>query len=187
MEILRSWVLNIATMLVFITAIEMILPDNSIKKYARFILGLILVSVILSPILEILNGADQKLTNQISEFQDVFKSNDNNSEILNDDIKEKKFKENLESNVEKLIKDKYGKVECDAIIDVDVDFKSMKFDIKKIIINLNSGDIKKVEKVEILKQENEKGKNRSSKEEEIRTLLNKELEVPKESIEVYDE
>lgn len=186
MEILKSWVLNIATMVVFISAIEMILPDNSIKKYARFILGLILVSVILTPILQIFNGSTEKLENQINEYQQTFNESQNKDGILNDDLKEKKFKENLETNIKKLLKDKYENIECDVDIDLDADFKNMKFNIKKIVIYINNIGVKKVERIDISKSEIDTERKRSSKENDIRNFLNKELEVPKESIEVYE-
>ncbi|MCD3297735.1 stage III sporulation protein AF, partial [Clostridium botulinum] len=46
---IRQWVISIATAIFFITAVEMILPNNSIKKYAKFVLGLILITVVINP------------------------------------------------------------------------------------------------------------------------------------------
>ena len=42
---LRNWIISICTAVIFITAVEMIMPNNSFKKYAKFVLGLILGGV----------------------------------------------------------------------------------------------------------------------------------------------
>ncbi len=52
-ELLKVWVTNITIAIFFITAVEMILPDNSMKKYAKFVLGLLLIVVIINPIIKI--------------------------------------------------------------------------------------------------------------------------------------
>lgn len=184
MEILKSWVINIATVIIFITAVEMIIPDNSIKKYAKFILGLILVSVILTPILELFNNAEEKLTDQITNYEETLNENKGNTEELNEKLKSKKFKQNLEENIQKLVKEKYEKNDCIANVDAEVDFKAMKLKIKSVTVNVWDGSIKKVEKVEI--GENKKQKAKSDKENDIRNMLNKELDIPKETIEVYE-
>lgn len=61
---LRSWVLNIVTIIVFITFLEILLPNSSIKKYIKMIVGLLVMLVILSPILELVNG-NIKIENEI--------------------------------------------------------------------------------------------------------------------------
>ena len=48
-EGLKVWITSICTAIFFITAVEMILPDDSLKKYAKFVLGLILITVVISP------------------------------------------------------------------------------------------------------------------------------------------
>ena len=52
-ELLKVWVTNITIAIFFITAVEMILPDNNMKKYAKFVLGLMLIVVIINPIIKI--------------------------------------------------------------------------------------------------------------------------------------
>lgn len=54
MDLLKSWIANISVTIVFITAIKLILPDNGTKKYVNFVMGLILISVIIQPILTFL-------------------------------------------------------------------------------------------------------------------------------------
>lgn len=53
-ETLRAWIVNISTVVLFITAVEMLLPDNSLKKYSKFVLGLILITVLINPLIKYL-------------------------------------------------------------------------------------------------------------------------------------
>ena len=54
-EALGEWIITICVAIFFTTAVQMILPDNSLKKYCNFVLGLIVFVVILSPIVKIFN------------------------------------------------------------------------------------------------------------------------------------
>ncbi|WZL71447.1 stage III sporulation protein AF [Clostridiaceae bacterium 35-E11] len=53
---LRSWILNITTVIVFVTILELLLPNSAMKKYIKMIVGLLVMLVILNPILELING-----------------------------------------------------------------------------------------------------------------------------------
>ena len=54
-EALGEWIITICVAIFFTTAVQMILPDNSLKKYCNFVLGLIVFVVILGPIVKIFN------------------------------------------------------------------------------------------------------------------------------------
>lgn len=56
---LRTWILNIVTVIVFITFLEILLPNSDMKKYIRMIVGILVMLVILNPILELFNGKIQ--------------------------------------------------------------------------------------------------------------------------------
>ena len=53
MELIKGFVTTLVTTLIFITAIELVGPDNSMKKYLKFVMGLILVAVLLNPIVTV--------------------------------------------------------------------------------------------------------------------------------------
>lgn len=61
---LRTWVINIVTIIIFITFLEILLPNSSIKKYIKMIVGLLVMLVILNPLLELANGR-VKIENEI--------------------------------------------------------------------------------------------------------------------------
>lgn len=53
---LRTWILNIATVIIFVTLLELLLPNSDMKKYIKMIVGLLVMLVILNPVLELING-----------------------------------------------------------------------------------------------------------------------------------
>lgn len=54
-EYLYQWVKNIAFYMVILTAVMQLLPNNSYKKYIRFFVGLILITMLSEPILKLLH------------------------------------------------------------------------------------------------------------------------------------
>ena len=54
-EALGKWIVTICVAIFFATAVQMILPDNSLKKYCNFVLGLIVFVVMISPIVNLFN------------------------------------------------------------------------------------------------------------------------------------
>jgi len=57
-EFINSWVIGIIIAIVISTIIEMILPDGTIKKYVRTVIGAYIVFVIVSPIITKLTGKE---------------------------------------------------------------------------------------------------------------------------------
>lgn len=53
---IRTWILNIATVIIFISFIEILLPNSSMKKYIKMIVGLLVMLVVLNPVIELMNG-----------------------------------------------------------------------------------------------------------------------------------
>ncbi|WP_105618130.1 stage III sporulation protein AF [Vallitalea okinawensis] len=58
---LKTWVYNIAVFIIFISIIELIMPNQKYKKYIKLILGLIFILVIIEPFFSIM-GLDNYLT-----------------------------------------------------------------------------------------------------------------------------
>ena len=54
MEYLNNFIITLVATMIFMTSIEIIAPDNSMKKYIKFVLGLILISVMINPIINFL-------------------------------------------------------------------------------------------------------------------------------------
>lgn len=112
-EFLRNWIISVVVMVIFVVFIDMILPENSIKKYARFVTGLIVVITILTPVFKLFDR-DADIETYISQYAEVYNTevSNFNSKNIQESIQEQTmevFKEKLKEKIEKDIYDGTGK------------------------------------------------------------------------------
>ncbi|AOR24943.1 stage III sporulation protein AF [Clostridium taeniosporum] len=193
MSLLKELVTTLVTALIFITAIELISPNNSMKKYLKFILGLVLITIILNPIVRIISKGESSIYESITDCEQIFlnykdeiKSSDI-SKTDNSDLRKKAFEENFNKNCENLLKSKYPNKKFKSDIECMVNFNKMLFDIKKIRIGISEKSISKIEKIRIntKKKYSEENNNGNRKYKEIVTFISEQLDIPKDKIEVY--
>ncbi|MCA0985977.1 stage III sporulation protein AF [Guptibacillus algicola] len=53
MDIITGWVTNIILLILVATVLELLLPNSSMQRYVKMVIGLMLMAVILSPLLKI--------------------------------------------------------------------------------------------------------------------------------------
>ncbi|WHY55050.1 stage III sporulation protein AF [Peribacillus simplex] len=71
MSFLAGWVSNIIIFVLLATVIDMLLPNSALQKYAKMVIGLLLIAIIITPILGLFNmDFDDILTAATSEFKD---------------------------------------------------------------------------------------------------------------------
>lgn len=71
MSFLAGWVSNIIIFVLLATVIDMLLPNSALQKYAKMVIGLLLIAIIITPILGLFNkDFDDILTAATSEFED---------------------------------------------------------------------------------------------------------------------
>ncbi|MDW7614590.1 stage III sporulation protein AF [Peribacillus simplex] len=71
MSFLAGWVSNIIIFVLLATVIDMLLPNSALQKYAKMVIGLLLIAIIITPILGLFNkDFDEILSVATSEFQD---------------------------------------------------------------------------------------------------------------------
>ena len=165
---IRSWIITISGTLFFITAIEMILPNNSMKKYAKFVLGLILITVIINPVIKLLNGdfnaavytsglvntmEDSNLKSTVQRYKD-----ENISNTLSN------FKENLRLTCEKSLREKFPKKKFQVTVDASFDKTIELFKLKGVAVKT---------KIEI--------------KDQVILFLSEELKINKELISVFNQ
>lgn len=194
-EALRNWIITVCTAIFFITAVEMILPNNSLKKYAKFVLGLILITVFINPVIKLfnknldmnsyINSAVQNFDSQTykSDFQKYKQSS------INETMET--FKLNLQNNCEKKLKQKYPDNNYKVDVEASLDNDNQKVAIKSLKVGVKDGNIEKVKKVSI-NIGNKSGTNTDDdtgvdkgKSMEIKKYLSSELNVSTSVIQVY--
>ncbi|MDR5658195.1 stage III sporulation protein AF [Serpentinicella sp. ANB-PHB4] len=95
MEFLRNWIITIISVIIFVTFIEIIIPNNKNKKYINVVVGLLIIVVILNPVMHIYNRG--------LNFSDTVVQASNELETITTHSRVK----NLESNQDQLIIDIY--------------------------------------------------------------------------------
>lgn len=194
MEILRDWVSDICVTILFMTAIELVLPDNSIKKYAKFVLGLIFIVVVINPIITFVNQENNLYKdivvneNYVDRFDDYI---ENNLEEYSNKIRKttlESFEGNLERNCQARLKEKFPGSKFD--VDVSSTYDNGDLKIQQIIVRSEGTGIKKIDTVEEVildNTRNTKTVNReSTRAKEIKKFLSNELNISENIIKVYE-
>ncbi|MBP2031472.1 stage III sporulation protein AF [Clostridium algifaecis] len=190
---LKSWLINICAAVFFITAIEMVLPDNSMKKYSKFVLGLILITVFIQPIVGLFNKNfnlstySQKIFNNFDEKQNIDELSKYKSQNLQNTIDT--FKLNVQTNCEKKLKEKYPDRTYKVEVNANYDNENNNVNIDGVYVTVKNSSVDKVKKVVIdTKSVNYDNSNDSSGKvgADIKSYLSGELDVSENIIHVRD-
>ena len=195
-DTLKNIVITLVTILIFISAVELISPNNKMKKYIQFILGLILVTAILNPILQFISNGDKSVLDGIQAYEEVFSKTenkvnlDNTNAIENDedkgDARKKAFIENFNKNCNNLLKSQYKNMTFKSEIDCDVDFTNITLNVKKLRVGIGENKINKIKKIVINSDVKSSTEEENKEYTEIINFVSSELNIPKEKIEVYN-
>ena len=139
----RTWSKGIIIAIIISTIMEMILPENTSKKYIKIIIGLFIVYTIVSPIINEFTGTN---IDEYIEIENYIQANSNTikseeiSQNTNDAIK-KIYIQNLQNDLKTKLKEK-GYIVGNISINLynDESYNIEKIDIKiteKIVINQN--------------------------------------------------
>lgn len=156
----RNWIIQILVTVIFLIIVDMILPENNFKKYAKLASGLIIVIVLLSPIMKFFNNTinvEDEIGKYISSFNEVEakidyeaigkENNKNTIEV---------FKEKLIDAMENSIYKKTGEKISVVKLKINEDTKSYNFsevEYLEIAKKKDGGKVKAVDKVIIGKKE----------------------------------
>lgn len=187
MDMLKNFAITLVTTIIFMTAVELIGPDNSMKKYLKFILGLILVSVILTPIITIISTGESKITEEISGYQKMVTTKVDKQEKTTSEntMREDSFKNNFNKNCVSLLKKEYKDTDFTCELDCEVDFDTMTFKVTELNVIVGDNSIKKVKEVNIgTSEQKDKKEDIDDKQKEITEFLANELDIDEEKINV---
>lgn len=191
---LKNWIISICTIVIFITAVEMLLPNNEFRKYVKFVLGLILITVLINPIIKVfdrgfdINTYVSKAVSYVDEKGYVsgteqFK-NDTKTNTLST------FKLNIESALELKLKEKFPNNSYKVEATVDYEKNNDSVYIKSLRVGIKDGSIDKIKKVVISTKGNISNSNQTLNDERsriVREFLSNELKLQSTSIEIYQE
>lgn len=186
MELIKGFVTTLVTTLIFITAIELVGPDNSMKKYLKFVIGLILVAVLLNPIVKFFSQGETVLTSIINQYDKEIEEGINKDEaaIATQELREESFKDNFNRNCINKLSREFKDMTFESDLDCTVDFDNMTCQINELRIGISDKGVKKVKEVKIGEEEKEI-KEEDSTQKEVKDFLSDELEISKDKIVVY--
>lgn len=185
---LREWIINISTVVLFITAVEMILPNNSLKKYSKFVMGLILMVTLINPLIKLIDKDFNinKYASEISKGIDVEDSKEILSQYKQKNIEKTKesFNKNLQELVDKKLKDKFSKDKFRVDTRVGFNEKDNNFIIEGIRVGFKDKRVEKIKKIHVNINKNEKNLEQDELSKNIRNYLSEELGISKDIISV---
>lgn len=190
MEYINNFVITLVATIIFMTAVEIISPDNSMKKYIKFVLGLILISVMINPIVKFFTDGEQELVSAIKNYESVFyegTTNENEDSISKNQIES--FKDNLNSNCNNLLKEKFSDKEFKSNVECEIDLDNMTYSIERLEVGVKDGGIKLVDNIKIdINEESEESVSNDGtveNEEEIKNYLSEVFKISSEKIKLY--
>ena len=191
-EALKTWVVNITVAIFFITAVEMILPDNNMKKYAKFVLGLMLIVVMIKPIIKIFdkNFDFSTYSNKAISYMDSSNSVKDTKKYKDINIinTTENFKKNLENECITNLEDAYPGNKYNADIEIIYDGKKQVFDINKVEIGIVDKGVQNIRDIEIdTKSVNASNKNvlKGEQGNKIKRLVSSKFKISGDIITVY--
>ncbi len=138
-EVIRNWIVNLVVVILLSVLVDIILPNGSMRKYAKFVLGILIIFVVISPII----AAFQK---GFSLEEEIFR---NTHSLDMDDLKfqaqmiEDKYqdtilnlyKKKLQQQIMYQVRKETKTAEIEVVVSIDEDEKSETYGaIKKVIL-----------------------------------------------------
>ena len=190
MEYINNFVITLVATMIFMTAVDIISPDNSMKKYIKFVLGLILISVMINPIIKFFTGGEQELVNTIKNYENMLYewiTSENENDVSKNQIES--FKYNLKSNCNSLLKEEFSDKDFKSNVECEIDLQSMTYNIESLEVGVKENGIKIVDSIKInINEESEQAISNDEKvenAEEIKNYLSEVFKIPTEKIKLY--
>lgn len=189
MDILKQWVINLCGIVILVTAVEMILPDNSLKKYAKYVLGLMIVLIMMSPFLKIydkgfnveafLPKSEEYMQKEAYKKEVGIKIKDNEDKTV------EIFKENLSKQCINVLNNTYKKDKFH--INVEVVKNKNILSLSKINVGVSNGGVKSIKKITMEKSEDIQYVPLKDREydKNIKNLLFNYLGIDEDKVNVY--
>ncbi|MFC4388563.1 stage III sporulation protein AF [Gracilibacillus marinus] len=155
MDYITNWIIQIVIYMLLALIVDLILPNSKLKQYAKLVIGLLLMLIILQPILSIMNINMDKLiaplfeTNELHHLSDVVenKTNQKKSEIemIHHAYVVEEVVVQMEKMVEGEMKDEYDVM----ITHLDVNFENEQSTvIQEVTVYLQEFEMQQLKPVE---------------------------------------
>ncbi|MGE1096201.1 stage III sporulation protein AF [Bacillus altitudinis] len=178
MSFLTEWITSIILFILFAIVIDLLLPNSSMQKYAKMVVSLLLIVVMLNPIFALFRADPDQIFSEIMKGKDQAQSEEIKNQ-MNLEKKEiqasqrayilKQMAVQLEKSAkEPLEKESYEMKHVEVLADeehLDQNMEADQFRIKAVIVPLTGDAVETVAKVDIdLSRQKEESAETSAKE-----------------------
>ena len=140
MEFLKIWITNITVVIIFTMLLDILVPNNDMKKFVKVIMGLLIVLVIIKPFLMVKNVEYQfesTMAQTAAHIDDASQNSGNDIGNLQNDTALSIYKQKLSDKVIEIVKSRkeFENREVNARIDIENDITNKEFgSIKSITV-----------------------------------------------------
>lgn len=189
-----GWISTIAVTIIFAAFIEMLMPDNKMKKYIKLVLGLLIMAVILEPVLKYINknyslsGYSFKYSN-IMDSSYIKQESETYSQKQQDSVV-RLYKQNLEDKMADGIKNLISGKDVSVSVEIVEDIKNQNFgEIKKATVTLKDSikKVDKVDKVQLGKEEDTSPKKPDKNYSDLKNKISALFDIDISKIEIIDD
>ncbi|MDJ0287988.1 MULTISPECIES: stage III sporulation protein AF [Bacillus] len=178
MSFLTEWITSIILFILFAIVIDLLLPNSSMQKYAKMVVSLLLIVVMLNPIFALFRADPDRIFSEIMKGKDQAQSEEIKNQ-MNLEKKEiqasqrayilKQMAVQLEKSAkEPLEKESYEMKHVEVLADeehLDQNMEADQFRIKAVLVPLTGDAVETVAKVDIdLSRQKEESAGASAKE-----------------------
>ncbi|MEH7692172.1 stage III sporulation protein AF [Bacillus altitudinis] len=178
MSFLTEWITSIILFILFAIVIDLLLPNSSMQKYAKMVVSLLLIVVMLNPIFALFRADPDQIFSEIMKGKDQAQSEEIKNQV-NLEKKEiqasqrayilKQMAVQLEKSAkEPLEKESYEMKHVEVLADeehLDQNMEADQFRIKAVLVPLTGDAVETVAKVDIdLSRQKEESAGASAKE-----------------------
>ncbi|WP_071460090.1 stage III sporulation protein AF [Bacillus massilinigeriensis] len=199
MEFLTEWVTNIILFILLATLLEMLLPNSALQKYVKIVTGLLLITIVLSPIFKIFSSdLEQMLEKVPSEGKFGGSSMENLIELKKTEIQEsqnayilEQMAVQLKADAKEEMMEKYHlEIASVEIVTKEQDKRTFPENLEQITVLVreaegsSGGAVTVVEEIRIDTQHPHSSDMAPDRNEEAAFLLAKKWNVPVQSIKI---
>jgi stage III sporulation protein AF len=187
---LTEWITNIIIFVLLATVIDMLLPSSSMQKYTKIVTGLILITIILTPLFKLLSTDFEKAIGAIHfEGQVESASVENSIEMKKKEIQAsqrayilEQMAVQMKQDVEKEMIERFDK----EIVDIKIkatDFENLPESIEQVAVVLSeSNSPSAVATIQPIEVNSEKNTQKEPDVKDISSLLSKQWNVPNDKL-----
>jgi len=124
MEFMKSWITNITVVIIFTMLLDMLIPNDDMKKFTKVIMGLLIVLVIAKPFLMIRDFGYQfqsTMTQAAAYLEDETEDSSGEMEVFQNDAALNIYKQKLEDKIGDIIKSRKELQDRNVRVAVDIE------------------------------------------------------------------